>query len=337
MVQQLNAKEVKEKIVKFLSEKGPSLPVQVAKYMGLNSIFASAFLSEMASDGMIKISDMKVGGSPLYYLPDKFPLLENFITSLGSKEREACQLLKEKQILEDISQSPAIRVALRSIKDFAIPFKKDEKVFWRYFLISEDDVRKKLEKPQEIIEKKIEIEQKEEKKKESGEEIEKIEKKAEQILEKQEEGAKELEKINKELEEKRKELEKINKELSIQKERPEESLKISKKLKAGKKIKIEDEFLNEIKPLFEKKQIVIINLESFDKKQVTARVKKDNQECLLIALNKKKVEEEDLIKAYKKAVQNNLPYLILSKGEASKKINETIIAYKKLIALEKLE
>jgi hypothetical protein len=339
MVQQLNAKDVKEKILKFLEDNGPNLPVQVAKHMNMNSIFASAFLSEMASDGMIKISDMKVGGSPLYYPNSKIALLENFMSALGNKEREACLLLKENGILEDSTQHPAIRVALRGLKDFAFPFKKDEKIFWRYFLFTEEQVRQRLEKPMPKVEETKNIILDVSPKIEENKEInQKIEEKAQDIIVKQEEKNSELDNINKELEQKKKELEELKIQLSSQKEiKPDLDKKLSKKLKSGKKVKIEDEFLNEIKPILEKKGIEIINLDSFDKKQIFAKTKKDGQEYLLAAYNKKKIEDEDLIRAYRRALSQNLPYFILSRGEVSKKTKEAIEAYKKLNSMEKLE
>jgi hypothetical protein len=338
MPQQLDAKDVKERMLKYLQEKGPELPVRIAKHMSMNTLFTSAFLSEMASEGMIKISKMKVGGSPLYYSVNKIALLENFINSLSSKEREACILLKEKGILEDATQHPAIRVALRDLKDFAFPFKKDEKIFWRYFLLSEDEVRNRLESPIELkSENEIKIE-----KKEAQTEIN-IEKAPEIILNSDIKIPlnPELENINKELEEKKKELENIKIRLSQAKEdkKLDETpiKKDTKKSKIVKKSKIDETFLEEIKSILQKKQIEIINIENFDKKQVFLKVKINNQEYLLAAYNKKKIEDEDLIKAYKKALVLNLPYNILSKGDTSKKTKEAIEAYKKLASIEKIE
>ena len=68
--------ETRNKILSILRLKGPSLPVQIARETGLNSLFAGAFLSELASDKSIKISMMKVWGSPLYFLPGQESQLE---------------------------------------------------------------------------------------------------------------------------------------------------------------------------------------------------------------------------------------------------------------------
>ena len=57
-----------EKIINIIQEKGPRLPMQIAGELKINSLFISAFLSELSNQKRIKISHLKVGGSPLYFL-----------------------------------------------------------------------------------------------------------------------------------------------------------------------------------------------------------------------------------------------------------------------------
>jgi hypothetical protein len=142
-LQQLAIK--KEKILNHIKDRGPSLPVHLAKALGVEPIFASAFLAELVNDQQLKTSNLRVGSSPLYHLSDQTAQLENFAQHLNRKEREAFQLLKSSQVLEDTNQEPAIRVALRSIKDFAIPLRaridNQETLFWRYFLTPEEKAK----------------------------------------------------------------------------------------------------------------------------------------------------------------------------------------------------
>ncbi|MBS3124545.1 hypothetical protein J4437_08020, partial [Candidatus Woesearchaeota archaeon] len=166
----MDAIVTKNRIVEIIKLKGPSLPIQLAKQLNISSLFVSAFLSELAEEKRIKISSLKVGGSPLYFLEGQENQLEKFQQFLNSKEKEAFELLKQSQILRDSEQEPAIRVALRAIKDFAIAFKKDEEIFWRYILVSESDVKNILEpeikieaKKEYKTEKKAGIQEKEEK------------------------------------------------------------------------------------------------------------------------------------------------------------------------------
>jgi len=131
------AEETKEKIINLLKTKGPSLPVHIAKEIGLNMLFTSAFLAELSSKKIIRTSHMKVGGSPVYFIKGHEKGLEDFAKYIKGKEKEALLLLKEKGVLKDGEQEPAIRVALRSIKDFAIPIPNPKNpsqiLAWRYF------------------------------------------------------------------------------------------------------------------------------------------------------------------------------------------------------------
>jgi len=86
---------IKEKILSIVNQKGPSLPAHIASKTGLSMLFASAFLSELLSEKKIKISNMKVGNSPLYYIPGQESQLENFShTNLKSKEKECFSIIK---------------------------------------------------------------------------------------------------------------------------------------------------------------------------------------------------------------------------------------------------
>src|SRR3989338_7954232 len=142
----LEAKEVSNKIVDFLRMRGPSLPIHIAKYLQMNSLFVSAFLSELVDDRRVIVSNMRVGGSPLYLLQGQEPRLDSYHQHLHPKEIEAYLLLKKEGILKDAEQDPAIRVALRAIKDFAIAFKIDDDIYWRYLVVKETEVMNILNK-----------------------------------------------------------------------------------------------------------------------------------------------------------------------------------------------
>jgi len=136
IMQQTN--QIKDKIVEFLKRKGPSLPVHIAKEINTSILFTSAFLSELLSEKRITLSNMKIGNSPVYYIKGQESLLENYSDYLKNKEKEAFLLIKEKKFLKDSEQAPAIRVALREIKDFAIQFRfqNSQELMWRYYTAS---------------------------------------------------------------------------------------------------------------------------------------------------------------------------------------------------------
>ena len=137
--------EVVEKIIKLLETNGPTLPIKVASETGQSMIFASAFLSELIGKKIVKISNLKIGNSPLYYLPGQEGDLTKFVQHLKGREREAYDLLAEQGILRDEEQEPAIRVALRSLKDFAQPLNThiggQTNTFWRHISYSEEEAK----------------------------------------------------------------------------------------------------------------------------------------------------------------------------------------------------
>jgi len=157
---------IKDKILNFLQRNGPNLPVHIAKDAGMDILFTSAFLSELISHQKIKTSYMKVGTSPIYFLPGQENGLERFSEHIKGKENEALTLLKKNNFLIDSEQEPAIRVALRAIKDFAKPFEVDGKLIWRYFKIKEEDFQKEEEieeENKEVLKEETQQKEKEEK------------------------------------------------------------------------------------------------------------------------------------------------------------------------------
>ena len=96
---------IKENILSYIKQRGPSLPVHIAKITGLSILFSSAFLSELLSERKVKISNMRVGSSPIYYIPGQENQLENFSRHLNTKEKEAFTLLQDKKILKDVNLS----------------------------------------------------------------------------------------------------------------------------------------------------------------------------------------------------------------------------------------
>jgi hypothetical protein len=171
--------QIKNKIISFLEENGPSLPAQIARHIETDMIFASAFLSELYSEKRIEITKMRVGSSPIYFLKEQKHKLEKYGSEyLKSKEKDAFEKLKNKRILNEEEQEPAIRVALKEIRDFAVPFNHEGKTYWKYFLeenplekISPEDKnlpekKEKLGQRKEPIKEEKIIEKKEETKRE---------------------------------------------------------------------------------------------------------------------------------------------------------------------------
>lgn len=266
----------KNRILEVVKERGPELPVRVAGIIGQNNIFTAAFMSELVGEQKLKLSSMRVGGSPLYYISGQEEQLQKYTEYLNHKEKEAFKLLKEKEILEDSEQEPAIRVALRSIKDFAFPIKiinnGVEKTFWKLHTISNERTKELIEniispqiKKEEIKEKAIE------KLEEVKEESIKVEQKIKETKQKEVSSAF-LDKIKKSLQEKEYA---ITKEILTKKKEFVAKIKINSHLghqelylvaKDKKKITLEDIVNTLQKAQAEKMPALIISNGDIDKK-----------------------------------------------------------------------
>ncbi len=286
---------IKEKMLSVLRQRGPSLPVHIAKGTDLSILFASAFLSELLSERKIKMSNMKVGSSSIYYIQGQENRLENFSQYLNSKEKEAFTILQHKKILEDSEQQPAIREALRAIKDFAIPFEKEEKIFWRYYLTPENQLEIKQPVPK-TEQPKIDISKKEVPKPETPKiEIQKTE-----------------------VPEKPKALDIFEKPRTVKKKTSKDS----------------DKFFNKVKTFLSSKSVEILDIESFNKKELVLRTKKEDKEEILIVYDKKRISEEDILKAHKKISGKFTQYRILCLGEPLKRTKNIINAIKSLKGID---
>ena len=135
----------KDRILSFLDVRGPSLPVHIASHIKLSPLIASAFLADLLSEKQIKISNMRVGNSPVYFLRGQEFQLDRFANYLSGKEKETFYLLKEHGILMDDKIPPAVRVALRNIKDFAFPFEYNGNLYWRFIKVNESQAVELIE------------------------------------------------------------------------------------------------------------------------------------------------------------------------------------------------
>ncbi len=164
----------REKILQAIRMKGPVIPSQIKEVVNADILMTSAMLSELTSRNMLKVSSLKIGSSPLYYLPGQESRLQDFSNKLNEKDKRTYDLLKGKRILRENDLDPLTRVSLRQIKDFAKPldvsFGDEKEIFWKWYLAPDDEVnaliktaletkeaKRELKKP-ELKEEKIEKE-----------------------------------------------------------------------------------------------------------------------------------------------------------------------------------
>ncbi len=316
---------LKERILSSLRLRGPSLPVQISNELKVETLFVSAFLSELKAENRIKISNMKVGSSPLYYLPEHELQLENFIQHLNHREKEAFQMLKRNKVLEDKKQEPVVRVALREIKDFASPIsvkiEGEIVTLWRYFSLTDTEFNE--------IANKVVFGEKENRKEE-------VKEKPKEDFEIKVEGVRE--EANKE----REIVKKSAFEVKDMEERIDKRVEAKKMLKVLlAKTEVESEFLNKIKTHLKSKDIEILEVFLNKKKELEMKIRIDTlfgkQEFYFIAKDKKRISDDDLTITLQKAQNAKMPAILGSTGELNNKAKEYLGEWGNVIKFEKIK
>jgi len=148
----------------IVMSKGPLQPSQIATTVNTNILFASAILSELVENKKVKITYVKRGGSPFYYVQGQEEKLMDLAKYLSGKTKEAYDLLSEKLVIRDTTAEPWQRVALRDLKDFAVPFhvnyKNIQETFWKWYLTTNEEAKEIIKN---LFNEKGEVEQKVEK------------------------------------------------------------------------------------------------------------------------------------------------------------------------------
>lgn len=137
-----------DQILNFLKYNGPSLTMKISKHVGEDSLITSAYLSEMVSQRKIKISDLKIGTSPLYLLPGQENQLIHYISEFKAKDQEVLEKLRKYGVLREADQELLAKVALRKVKDFAQPLQVNiqgqKELFWKWYMLNEEETNAKI-------------------------------------------------------------------------------------------------------------------------------------------------------------------------------------------------
>ena len=84
----LDVNKVKERILSIISYEGPLLPIQISRKLEKDTIFAGAVLSELLKEKAIRVSNAKIGSSPLYYMAGQESKLSLLYNHLPLKESD---------------------------------------------------------------------------------------------------------------------------------------------------------------------------------------------------------------------------------------------------------
>tara|TARA_B100000029_G_scaffold515633_1_gene623655 strand:- start:1824 stop:2669 length:846 start_codon:yes stop_codon:yes gene_type:complete len=131
---------MREKILNYISENGPTLPVDIVKLTGGDSLISNAYLSELVSSKEILKSDELVGTANIYYLPGQEDKLKNKLTELIDFKKTPKNFQTKKVV-----ETPEL-------------IKRREEFNNRLKLIEEREKKEKIiERPRDLIKKIIEI------------------------------------------------------------------------------------------------------------------------------------------------------------------------------------
>lgn len=288
----------KEAILRIVQLKGPVIPNQLKKELGGDTLLLAAVLSELASEGKVKVSNTKIGSSPTYYIPGTEVRLQNIMKYLNPKDRQTAEYLKQKKVLKDSELSPLVRVSLRNIRDFAKPLEVSVKgqieIYWKWYLLPTKEA-------EQMILKKIRPMPKAPIKKE----VKKVE-------------------IKKEI--------KVKKEPLVVAKATEKEVKkeeVQKELGKPKEELEKDVFFKRIKEYLDNNDIEIIDYKIIRKKSdieftLTVPSRIGSQEYYCKAKSKKKVNDGDLSSAYIQGQAKKLPVIFITIGELTKKVKEML-------------
>jgi len=138
-----NKTDNKDKILAFIRKKGPSGPAEISKEIGKDTLITSSILSELSSKGELKISHVKFGSGPFYYLANQKGLLERISKHLNEKDLRAYEMLKDHKVIRDSELNPLQKVSMSSIKDYAVPLKvtinQKVEIFWKYYMLTNEE------------------------------------------------------------------------------------------------------------------------------------------------------------------------------------------------------
>ncbi|MBI1969934.1 hypothetical protein HYS48_04535 [Candidatus Woesearchaeota archaeon] len=289
----------RDRILQIVRMRGPVLPSQISKELNTNILFASAMLSELVDNKQLRLSNTKVGGSPVYYVDGQEFRLQELYQKLHEKERKAFDLLKQKRVLQDTALEPVIRAALREIKDFAKPLEVNyngkAEIFWKWYLL-------KNEEAAELIKQQLGAKQEQEVRRE-------------QFLEQPKHAMQQP--VRRELKQER-----LEAKPEMRKEAKEEEDFMDRS--AG-----DDKFLRKVKRYFEKNTINVVGLRVIRKNaEVEGMVEIPSPVGTLSyffkAKNKQKCNDGDLSSAFIQGQSKKLPILFLTAGSLSKKARELL-------------
>ncbi|MBT7706687.1 hypothetical protein HN747_04535 [archaeon] len=330
----INVQELKKKAITYLENNGPTIPVRIGKVLGVDPMWAGAILSELLESHQAKFTSMKVGSTPIYYLAGQEIQLEKFADEhLKEMPKKAYLLLKEKKVLDDAMQEPQIRVALRSIKDFAAMFNHNGRILWRYTLCPDNEIEaivsgeSKEESGQEAVKQDVA--------EDKSEEEPTLDESTVQDEETDAEVKEESNEIIKDEAGKDVGADVGSEEVEETLSEPEEEKKVEDIFEGP-----QEELLDKVKKHLEKLNIKLLEETDVKKREFLGLGRMQGPlgetEILILAKDKKNITDKDLEKIFERIKIDKKQVLLFTTGEIAKKSVESYRDYKNLIRVRPL-
>jgi hypothetical protein len=336
--------DLREKAIQIVRNRGPLLPVQITKELGTNVLFASAMLSELVDRKILKLSNTKVGGSPVYYVVGQEPKLQALRDRLNDKQQKAFDILKQKGVLRDSEQEPVIRASLRDIKDFACPLQvslgEASEIYWKWYLLSDAEAELLIKEKLGLNKRKDTRSKPPEKQLGKHEEVQKHLSEIERDLKKLEEKKQEL--LQKPIEQTAKE--RIVKKESTQRIKKElhQHIEQQASLKEEVVVDIGDKFMSSVIDYFKENKIELLSLKQIRRNQdfegsikIPSAVGAIQYFCK--AKNKQKITDADLSLLFVQSQMRKMPILLITTGNITNKAQELLQKEFKNITIKKIE
>lgn len=129
--------EREEKVLSFIMARGPSLPIDIAKWVGADSFLTSAILSGLVSSGKLKMTSRKIGSSSYYYFPEhELKVRELVMNSLNPQEKRIVEKFKEMKFAFNDELPAQQQFLIKELADLIAPIKLiingEERLGWKY-------------------------------------------------------------------------------------------------------------------------------------------------------------------------------------------------------------
>lgn len=177
--------EIQARIISYLMAKGPSLPVELCKIIGADTLTSNAILSSLVASNKIKKSHRRIGSSNFYYLPGQEEMLRRKIyDGLNEMEKGLIEKFRVEKVIPEYKLTQREMEFLHELMDFVEPIVMRvghrDVFFWKFHSVSDLEFQERVKG---FIEELKRMEMVEAQAPKEGKEREDISKKVEKFIE----------------------------------------------------------------------------------------------------------------------------------------------------------